>query len=77
LWGEGFALPDLLRRQQAVLRRESAEVLEIKRKDGSIRRVPLKGHLQLNFPDKSAFTPNSPYYLFSIPVTELNTNPGL
>jgi starch-binding outer membrane protein, SusD/RagB family len=31
----------------------------------------------LNFPDKSNFVPNSPYYLFSIPKNELNNNPLL
>ncbi|RPE12154.1 RagB/SusD family nutrient uptake outer membrane protein [Chitinophaga lutea] len=77
LWGEGFALPDMLRLQISVVRKPSTEVLEIPRADGSIRRVPLKGHHQFKFPDQSAFVPNSPYYLFSIPFNEITNNPNL
>ncbi|RPD42264.1 RagB/SusD family nutrient uptake outer membrane protein [Chitinophaga barathri] len=77
LWGEGFALPDLLRLQRPVVRTPSTEVLDIPRQDGSIRKVPLKGHHQLKFPDGSNFTPNSAYLLFSIPLNEVNTNPNL
>lgn len=77
LWGEGFQLPDLLRLQRSVDRKASTEVLQIQRSDGSFKTIPLKGHLQLNFPDKSNFVPNSPYYLFSIPKNELNNNPVL
>lgn len=77
LWGEGFQLPDILRLQRSVVRKASAEVLQIKKSDGTYKTVPLKGHLQLTFPDKSAFVPNSPYYLFSIPKNELDNNPDL
>jgi hypothetical protein len=77
LWGEGFQLPDLLRLQRSVVRKASTETLQIKRANGTFRTIPLKGHLQLNFPDKSAFVPNSPYYLFSIPINEINNNPSL
>ncbi|PYF75034.1 RagB/SusD family nutrient uptake outer membrane protein [Pedobacter nutrimenti] len=77
LWGEGFQLPDLLRLQRSVVRKASTEVLEIRRSNGTIKTIPLKGHLQLNFPDKSNFVANSPYYLFSIPINELNNNPQL
>jgi hypothetical protein len=77
LWGEGFQLPDLLRLQRPVVRIASTETLQIKRANGTFKTIPLKGHLQLNFPDKSSFVPNSPYYLFSIPINEINNNPSL
>lgn len=77
LWGEGFQLPDLLRLQRPVVRQASTETLQIKRANGTFKTIPLKGHLQLNFPDKSPFVANSPYYLFSIPINEINNNPNL
>jgi hypothetical protein len=72
LWGEGFRLLDLLRLQQAPVRRESTETFRVGTTD-----VGIKGHYVLRFPDNSNLVPNSPYYLFSIPVNELNTNPNL
>jgi len=77
LWGEGFALPDLLRLQRALVRTPSTEILKVPRADGTFRDVPLKGHHQLKFPDKTDFVPNSQYYLFSIPINEINSNPNL
>ena len=77
LWGEGFQLPDILRLQRPVVRKASTEVLQIQQANGAIKTISLKGHLQLNFPDKSNFVANSPYYLFSIPINEINNNPLL
>lgn len=72
LWGEGFRLLDLLRLQQAPVRRASTETFRVGTTD-----VGIKGHYVLKFPDNSNLVPNSPYYLFSIPVNEINTNPNL
>lgn len=72
LWGEGFRLYDLLRLQRAPQRKESTETVRIGTAD-----VLIKGHYVLKFPNGSALVPNSPYYLFSIPINEINTNPNL
>lgn len=72
LWGEGFRLGDILRLQRAVERKEST--LQYTVGDQSYL---IKGHYIRVFPDNSAFQPNSPYYLFSIPVNEWNNNPNL
>jgi hypothetical protein len=72
LWGEGFRTYDLLRLQRAPLRRESTEAIRIGAAD-----VLIKGHYVLKFPDNTNLVPNSPYYLFSVPINEINTNPNL
>ncbi|MXV14569.1 RagB/SusD family nutrient uptake outer membrane protein [Hufsiella ginkgonis] len=72
LWGEGFRLDDILRLQQAVVRKETTETVKIGTAD-----VLLKGHYVRVFPDNSPLVANSPYYLFPIPVNEINTNPNL
>lgn len=72
LWGEGFRLDDLLRLQRPVVRKETTETVRIGGAD-----VLLKGHYVRVFPDNSALVANSPYYLFNIPVNEINTNPNL
>ncbi|UEG54822.1 RagB/SusD family nutrient uptake outer membrane protein [Mucilaginibacter daejeonensis] len=72
LWGEGFRLYDLLRTQRAPVRKESVETVRVGSAD-----VVIKGHYVLKFPDNSNLVPNSPYYLFPIPVNEYNTNPNL
>lgn len=72
LWGEGFRLYDLLRLQRAPVRKESTETVRIGTAD-----VLIKGHYVLKFPDGSNLVPNSVYYLFPIPVNEVNTNPNL
>lgn len=72
LWGEGFRLPDILRLQRKVVRNETTDTFKSGTSD-----VVIKGHYVRVFPDNSAFVPNSPYYLFSIPVNEINTNPNL
>lgn len=77
LWGEGFELPDLLRLQRSVVRTASTEKFTVNTAGGGSRQETVKGHSQLKFPDKSNFVANSPYYLFSIPFNELNSNPNL
>lgn len=73
LWGEGFRLPDILRLQIAPDRRESTETYV----NSTGETITIKGHYVWTFPDKSELVPNSPYYLFSIPVNEINNNPNL
>lgn len=83
LWGEGFALSDILRTQTAVVRKPYTDAtgqpikIDIKDKNGNIQSVNTRQHTTLKFPDGSAFKPNSPYYLFKIPQSELNTNPEI
>ncbi|TDQ08240.1 RagB/SusD family nutrient uptake outer membrane protein [Pedobacter metabolipauper] len=72
LWGEGFRLPDILRLQRSVVRNETTDTFKSGTSD-----VVIKGHYIRVFPDNSQFVPNSPYYLFSIPINEINTNPNL
>ncbi|MFC3200096.1 RagB/SusD family nutrient uptake outer membrane protein [Parapedobacter deserti] len=72
LWGEGFRLTDILRLQRAVERKESTLTYSVNGED-----LPIKGHYIRVFPDNSAFVPNSPYYLFPIPINEWNNNPNL
>jgi hypothetical protein len=72
LWGEGFRLPDILRLQRSVVRKES-----VLKHQSNGEELAIKGHYIRVFPDNTAFTANSLYYLFSIPVNELNNNPNL
>lgn len=72
LWGEGFRLPDILRLQRTVVRNETTDTFKSGTSD-----VVIKGHYVRVFPNNSAFVANSPFYLFSIPVNEMNTNPNL
>lgn len=65
LWGEGFALTDLIRNQQSVERKEYEETITV---DG--KPITVKGHTILSLPDKTPFTPNSKYYLFRITEKE-------
>lgn len=73
LWGEGFRLQDILRLQRAPVRKESTETHTTE----SGVSILLKGHYVWKFPDKTDLVPNSPYYLFSIPINEINNNPNL
>lgn len=68
LFGEGFALTDIIRNQQAVSR-----VSYLKIEKG----ITYKGHYVSNFPDGTAFVPNSKYYLYRIPQSEELQNPDL
>lgn len=83
LWGEGFALSDILRTQKAVSRKAvpTGTILQI---DGSPvivkgHQVTIKGHTVTNLPvgNGTNFVPNSPFYLFAIPATEVANNPNL
>jgi hypothetical protein len=73
LWGEGFRLYDILRLQTAPVRRETTE--KFVNKDGVT--VSLFGHWILKFPDGSDLVPNSKYFIFPIPRTEIINNPNL
>lgn len=72
LWGEGFRLQDILRLQRTIVRNETTDTFKSGAAD-----VVIKGHYIRQFPNNSAFVPNSPYFLFSIPINEINTNPNL
>ena len=65
LWGEGFALTDLIRNQQSVVRKPYEEVITVGGKE-----ITVSGHSVINFSDKTNFEPNSKYYLFRIPEKE-------
>lgn len=65
LWGEGFALTDLIRNQQSLERHLTNKTVTIGGKE-----QPVKGHYTTSFPDGSAFVPNSKYYLYRIPESE-------
>lgn len=83
LWGEGFSLSDILRTQSAVVRLPAVGTdgeplkVTVTTPDGMTKEVLAKQHTTLRFPDKSAFTPNSSYYLIPLPLTELNNNPNI
>ncbi|PSL43792.1 SusD-like starch-binding protein associating with outer membrane [Chitinophaga niastensis] len=83
LWGEGFSLSDIIRTGGTVVRKaflsyqNTDSLISVPRADGTFKVVKARGHRTLKFPDKSAFQPNSPYYLFAIPVTEQQNNPNL
>ena len=80
LFGEGFGIVDIIRNQKSVERKlypsenkipYSYEVIDA---NGVVSTVTVglnpKGHDVLVFPDKSAFVPNSKYYLYRIPEVE-------
>lgn len=73
LWGEGFRLYDILRLQTAPVRQESTETFV--NNDGETATV--RGHWITRFPDGSELVPNSKYFLFPIPLNEINNNPNL
>jgi hypothetical protein len=73
LWGEGFRLYDILRLQIAPERKETTETFV----DDESKTVGIRGHWFTSFPDGSPFVPNSKYYLFPIPLNEINNNPNL
>ncbi|WP_433627018.1 RagB/SusD family nutrient uptake outer membrane protein [Chryseobacterium cucumeris] len=83
LFGEGFSLSDIIRTQGTVVRKPFVDAdgkpikVQITTPDGTVKTVDGKGHSVLDFPDKTAFTPNSTYYLFSIPQREFENNPNL
>ncbi len=73
LWGEGFRLYDILRLQTAPVRNESTETFI----DDEGKTVGVRGHWITKFPDGSELVPNSKYYLFPIPLNEINNNPNI
>jgi len=73
LWGEGFRLYDILRLQTAPVRREANETFV----DDAGNTVSVMGHWITRFPDGTPLVPNSKYYLFPIPLNEINNNPNL
>jgi starch-binding outer membrane protein, SusD/RagB family len=73
LWGEGFRLYDILRLQTAPVRKETTE----KFVDTRGATVSILGHWITKFPDGTPLVPNSKYYLFPIPLNEINNNPNL
>ncbi|ULT27113.1 RagB/SusD family nutrient uptake outer membrane protein [Sphingobacterium sp. E70] len=83
LWGEGFALSDILRTQGKVARKSYVDAdgkpiqVEIVGADGKPKLVNGQGHRVIKFPDGSTFVQNSSYYLFSIPYEETLRNPNL
>ena len=64
---------DILRLQIAPVRQESNETFI----DDEDKTVTVRGHWITKFPDGTNLTPNSEYYLFPIPLNEINNNPNL
>ncbi|MGH2624889.1 MAG: RagB/SusD family nutrient uptake outer membrane protein, partial [Sphingobacterium sp.] len=83
LWGEGFALSDIIRTQGSLVRKEykhtdgSAIMVSITKEDGTQKQVAAQGHRVVKFPDGTNFIANSRYYLFSIPQLEEEQNENL
>ena len=83
LFGEGFSLSDIIRTQGTVVRKPYVDAsgqpikVQVTTPDGTVKTVNARGHSVFNFPDQSAFVPNSKYYLFSIPQKEIENNPNL
>ncbi len=83
LWGEGFALSDIIRTQGKVQRKlyidETGKPIQvpIKTANGGTKLVNGQGHRVVKFPDGSNFVANSPYYLFAVPNEEIVRNPNL
>ncbi|MGG5575892.1 RagB/SusD family nutrient uptake outer membrane protein [Myroides sp. C15-4] len=86
LFGEGFSLVDIVRNQKAVVRKKyEHDKIEysyvVKDEEGKeitkTKLMTANGHYALNFPDKSPFVSNSPYYLYQIPNVEVRENPNL
>lgn len=73
LWGEGFRLFDILRLQTAPKRLETNQTFI----DSKGNEVALRGHWITKFPNGSEFTPNSKYFLFPVPLNEINNNPNI
>lgn len=83
LFGEGFALSDIIRTQGTVERKPFVDAdgkpikVQITTPNGTVKTVDGRGHSIFDLPNKKAFTPNSNYYLFSIPQKEIENNPNL
>lgn len=83
LWGEGFALADIIRNQLPVVRRPYVDgngndiKVSVTAPDGTVKEVPARYHTALKFADGSDFVANSPLYIFAIPQAEEQNNPNL
>jgi hypothetical protein len=83
LWGEGFALADIIRNQQAVKRvawPNETILTDFTWTDADgvhTAKKYQKGHSIFRFPDGTDFAPNSKYYLYRITDTEETENPNL
>jgi hypothetical protein len=83
LWGEGFALSDIIRTGGTVVRKPflsyngQDSIIRVPRADGTFVEVAGQGHLTLRQPDGNPFAPYSNYYLFAIPISEVQNNPNL
>jgi hypothetical protein len=83
LWGEGFALADIIRNQLPVVRKPYVDANGIDRQvtittpDGTTKQVPARYHTALKFADGTNFVANSPFYIFAIPQAEEQNNPSL
>ncbi len=76
LFGEGFSLTDIIRRQKPVERREyTTGVSGYGYVPGTT--ILKQGHTSTKLPDGTSHVANSRYYLFAIPQGELNTNPNI
>jgi hypothetical protein len=82
LWGEGFSLIDIIRNQQAIVRKEYPSTpIDYTYTDanGTVhhRQISPQGHRIIKQPDGSDFQINSKYYLFRIPDDEELSNKNL
>ncbi|WP_199417181.1 RagB/SusD family nutrient uptake outer membrane protein [Chitinophaga silvatica] len=83
LWGEGFAISDIIRTGGTVVRKPflayngEDSIISVPRGNGTFVEVAAQGHLTLRQPDGNPFTPYSKYYLFAIPISEVQNNPNL
>lgn len=82
LFGEGFSLSDIIRTQGTVERKayvdKDGKPIQVQINiNGETKTVDGRGHTIFAFPDQSSFSPNSKYYLFSIPQKEIENNPNL
>ncbi|GAA4785308.1 RagB/SusD family nutrient uptake outer membrane protein [Olivibacter ginsenosidimutans] len=83
LWGEGFALGDILRTQGKVERKAYVDangdpiMVTVTDSEGKTKKVAARGHSTLVLPNKQPFSANSTYYLFAIPETESQQNGNL
>lgn len=72
LFGEGFGLSDIRRRQKSVERKAVLDEYI----PGSTQ-IKKKGHTVLKFSDGKDFSVNSPFYKFIIPSLETDNNPNI
>ncbi len=82
LWGEGFSLQDIIRNQQAIVRKDypatPIDYTYLNANGDTIHReISPQGHRIIKQPDGQDFQVNSKYYLFRIPDSEETSNPQL